>query len=266
MRVDAVSMNLDQTPFAFDRASFFYEPYPIGIIREVFVPQYYEELLQFFPPLDLFRFMQYHGDKYSLSEFNNPDNYFSFLDKTPSWKRLYEYVKSEEFIPEVLGVLGRNNIDLGITENARIRRPPSIRQRLRQRLLSALGAGNEMLRARFEFSAMPAQGGHILPHTDSPQKIITLVVSMREADGWEPSYGGGTEVMRPSDPSKNFNLQNRYLSFDEVETIREMPFDPNQCVIFVKTFNSLHGVRPMAGPPNAVRRTLTINIESGSAL
>jgi len=259
-------MNLYKTPFAFDRVSFFYDPYPIGIIREVFDRQYHEELLKFFPPLDLFRFMQYHGDKYSLSEINNPDNYFSFIERTPSWKRLFEYVKSDEFIPEVLGVLGRNEIDLGIPKNAHIRSPLSIRQRLRQRLLSALGARNEVLRARFEFSAMPAQGGHILPHTDSPQKIITLVVSMREAGGWKQSYGGGTEVMRPIDPSKSFNLQNRYLSFDEVETIREMPFDSNQCVIFVKTFNSLHGVRPMAGPPNVVRRTLTINIESGSAL
>jgi hypothetical protein len=136
---------------------------------------------------------------------------------------------------------------------------------LRQRLLSLLSGRKEALSARFEFSAMPALGGNILPHTDSPQKIVTLVVSMRNAQEWIPSYGGGTEVMRPIDPSKSFNLQNRYLSFEEVETIREMPFESNQCVIFVKTFNSLHGVRPMTGPSGLVRRTLTINIESGAA-
>jgi hypothetical protein len=258
-------MNADNPPFAFERATFFYEPYPIGIIREVFDSQYHDELLKMFPPLDLFRFMQYHGDKYSLSEVNNPDKYFAFIERTPSWRRLYEYVKSERFIPDVLDVLVRNDIDLGIPKSSLAFGSSSVRQKLRQRLLRALGARNDGLKSRFEFSAMPARGGHILPHTDSPQKIITLVVSMREAGGWESSFGGGTEVMRPTDPSKNFNLKNRYLTFDEVETVREMPFDSNQCVIFVKTFNSLHGVRPMTGPPDVVRRTLTINIETGSA-
>ena len=48
---------------------------------------------------------------------------------------------------------------------------------------------------------------------------------------------------------------------DEVEKLRTFAFLPNQCVIFVKTFNSLHGVPPMTGPPGVMRRTLTINIE-----
>ena len=37
----------------------------------------------------------------------------------------------------------------------------------------------------------------------------------------------------------------------------------NQCVVFVKTFNSLHSVPPMRGKGSkAMRRTLTINIET----
>jgi len=36
---------------------------------------------------------------------------------------------------------------------------------------------------------------------------------------------------------------------------------PNQCVLFVKTFNSLHSVRPMTAPAReTARRTLTINL------
>jgi len=252
-----------KSPFAFERAFFYYEPYPIGVIKNVFQPEYYDELLKTFPPIELFRFMQYHGDKYSLSEVNNSQQYFEFLQRTPSWRKLYEYVKSDGFIPNILNLLSHNNIDLGISVPL-LGASGLIRQKLRRRLLHALGLKSDMVKARFEFSAMPARGGHILPHTDSPQKIITLVVSMREMDGWESSFGGGTEVMRPIDSSKNFNFKNRYLGFDEVETIREMPFDPNQCVIFVKTFNSLHGVRPMIGPLNVVRQTLTINIETES--
>ena len=45
--------------------------------------------------------------------------------------------------------------------------------------------------------------------------------------------------------------------------VRTFDFLPNQCVVFVKTYNSLHSVRPIALPgPTRMRRTLTINIES----
>jgi len=46
-----------------------------------------------------------------------------------------------------------------------------------------------------------------------------------------------------------------------VERVRTLPFRPNQCVVFVKTFNSLHAVSPVGGGPSVLRRTLTINIE-----
>jgi hypothetical protein len=257
-------MSEQPAPFALERATFHYEPYPIGLIRDVFDPAYYTELLRSFPSLELFRFMQYHGDKYSLSEVNHPGKYHAFLESTPPWKRLYEYVKGPRFIPEVLSLLIRHGIDLGIAPAAYARQR-SLRQKLRRRLLSMLGARDLALSARFEFSAMPVQGGNILPHTDSPQKIVTLVLSMREVEGWNAAQGGSTDVMRPRDAAKSFNFHNRYLSFDDVETVREMPFDANQCVIFVKTFNSLHGVRPMHGPAGLFRRTLTINIEAEGA-
>ncbi len=74
--------------------------------------------------------------------------------------------------------------------------------------------------------------------------------------------GGGTEVMTPVDLSQNYNQNNRQLEFEDVETIDICPFKPNQCIVFVKTFNSLHAVRPMQGGNNtAFRKTLTINIE-----
>lgn len=251
-------MNEDFSPFAFDRATFHYEPYPIGLISQVFKRSYYEELVGNFPRLDLFRFMQYHGDKYSLSELNHPRQYHDFLGRTSCWGKLHNYVKSPRFIPDIVGFLLRHHIDLNIPADAI---PPS-RRSLRRRLLSFLGSRSKALTSRFEFSAMPATGGNILPHTDSPQKLITLVVSMRDRSEWSDAYGGSTDVMRPKEPSKSFNLVNNYLSFEDVEVVRKMPFDENQCIIFVKTFNSLHGVLPMTGPANIFRRTLTINIET----
>jgi hypothetical protein len=47
-----------------------------------------------------------------------------------------------------------------------------------------------------------------------------------------------------------------------MQVLDTYPFTPNQAVVFVKTFNSWHSVRPMQGIGSpAMRKTLTINIE-----
>jgi hypothetical protein len=48
-----------------------------------------------------------------------------------------------------------------------------------------------------------------------------------------------------------------------MEVLDTFPFTPNQAVVFIKTFNSWHSVRPMVGADStAMRKTLTINIEA----
>ena len=77
-----------------------------------------------------------------------------------------------------------------------------------------------------------------------------------------PGHGGGTDVNWPKDETGSFNQMNRVAGFDEMEVLHTYPFTPNQCVVFVKTFNSWHSVAPMHGPAGPLRRTLTINIEA----
>lgn len=236
-------------------ARFQYEPYPIGVICNIFESGLYKRLVDSFPPVNLFHFMQQHGDKWSLSEVNNPDLYYQFLKSSPEWNRLYNEVKAEGFIDQVLDALSRSKIELGLKS--------SHNGGILHRFFKLLGRDSSRgLKARFEFSMMSAEGGHILPHTDSPQKVITLVMSMVQNGDWNQSWGGGTDIMRPLDASDNYNFFNRYLAFDQVETMRTMEFAPNQCVIFIKTFNSLHAVKPMTGPKDIMRRTLTLNIET----
>ena len=53
------------------------------------------------------------------------------------------------------------------------------------------------------------------------------------------------------------------MPLEDVETLKTFPFEENQCVLFVKTYNSWHHVAPMTGQDDApLRKTLTINIES----
>jgi hypothetical protein len=118
------------------------------------------------------------------------------------------------------------------------------------------------LKSRFEFSALPADGGNLTPHTDAPTKIVTLIVSMAEEGEWNPAFGGGTDVNRPRDTRYMYNYYNELASFEDMEVLHTYPFQPNQVIVFVKTFNSWHSVRPMTGTGSKhLRKTLTINIE-----
>lgn len=201
------------------------------------------------------------GLKYSLSERNHPDRYARLVKNDPVWHAVWQEIKSTEFIDRVVEGLRKQNIDLGIAANSQ-QGPSSQRSAWDsvRRRLGGLKASR--LTSKFEFSMMPSTGGCIKPHTDSPQKHITLVYSIVSTGGWNPTWGGGTDVLRIKDPRKSFNHVNRQAEFEETEVLKTFEFVPNQLVVFVKTFNSWHAVRPMTGDdPHAMRRTLTINIE-----
>jgi hypothetical protein len=251
-----------QAMLNFDQAEFFYDPYPIGRARKVVAPDVYREMLATFPPIELFNHVKKaKDDKYYLNEVKTRDRYLPFIAKTPVWREFHRWVKSAAFVPHVFGMLDRHTVKLGIATKA----PPFYRQ-LRQ-VASDLKHKRypRFFRkpyVRFEFSALPADGGFIQPHTDAPDKIVTLVVSMVDEGEWDTGWGGGLEVDRAKDVTRSFNHANRHLTFDEVEPVRIFDFVPNQCVIFVKTFNSLHCVRPMMlKGSQRLRKTLTINIE-----
>jgi len=248
--------------FTFEHVSFRYDPYPIGLIKPIMDQHAYDALVRAFPPVELFKFMPKFGNKYVLSEKFNPEQYHDYVAQTPCWRELHRWIKSREFLRSVLAMLRAHGIETGLRDDAGTtwRRVKVFWRDLKRRRWPMREVE---LRARFEFSALPADGGYILPHTDNPSKYITLVVSMLREDEWDPSFGGGTDVNRPRDERRNFNFLNEQMKFEDVEVIDTFEFTPNQSVIFVKTFNSLHSVRPMTGRGSrAMRRTFTINIEA----
>ena len=247
--------------FSYDHLRFRYEPFPIGIARPAIAPSLYEELVASYPPLDLFAYHPKVGHKYTLSEKSNADKYHDVLRTRPVWGELHRWIKSDAFIVNIMDTLRAHQIDLGYHGE------PPLAQRLR-RASRRLVRGRfdlmpQRLRSRFEFSMLPAEGGSVIPHCDSPGKIVTLIVSIVREGEWDASFGGGTDVNRHRDPLQSFNELNRRAEFDEMEILDTYDFLPNQIVMFIKTFNSWHSVRPMTGSGSkAMRRTLTINIET----
>ena len=229
--------------FLYDHLRFRYEPFPIGIAKPLMDEAVYQELLKSYPPQGIFAYLPKVGHKYSLSEKYNGREYQDFIRSSPAWRELHGWIKSDGFIFGVMSALKTRYI-----KNI-------ARGRLRP--------GAARLSTRFEFSMLPADGGHIVPHTDLPSKVVTLIVSMVGEGEWDPSFGGGTDVNQPKDVRHSFNQLNRQAPFEDMEVLGTYEFTPNQAVVFVKTFNSWHSVRPMTGHgSSAMRKTLTINIEA----
>jgi len=238
-----------------------YEPYPLVVLRPSLDATTYDELCDNFPDISLFGPIRGYEYKLSLSEKFAPENYHKFIKENKPWNRFHSWLKSDEFIRGTVEFLKQKNVDLDIDECFE---PTS------KRIGRALGAIRDgkmpskspRLRSRFEFSVLKADGGEVAPHTDTPKKIITLVQTMIKDGEWNPTFGGGLDVNRATDPKFAFNWKNKMVPWDKIEILDTIPFVPNQCTVFVKTFNSLHSVRKMKETGSkALRKTVTIVIE-----
>jgi len=245
-----------------EKLSFEYFPYPIGFVKDPIESGHYKQLSESFPPLELFKDIdpKLPGCKYSLSDVNNSDKMQKFLAANPQWKEFYDYLNSEEFLARTLAAFKANSVDLQLS--SRRPRPIDHLSELKHAILEArLPHFRTPLSVRVEFSAVTSRGGFFKPHTDHPKKIITLVFGMALAGEWNDELGGATDVLIPKTPRDNFNYVNRQLEFEDVTLARRYPYGPNQCLAFVKTFNSLHSVQPTTGKTTEpIRKTVTVNI------
>ncbi len=245
--------------FSFENARFDYDPYPIGLISPVIEAGLYKSLVDSFPPVELFHFLPQAGKKYVLSEKFNAAAYRKFVNQSPHWHDFHRWIKSQAFVSEIDAMLRKHCIDLGLA-HTHLASHGAWAWRLAELTKGRWPRGDDALQTRFEFSMLPADGGYVKPHTDTPRKIITLVLFMVNENEWDERLGGGLEIGRPKDSRFAFNWLNEQVAFEHVENVRTLEYKPNQCVVFIKTFNSFHSVLPMVGDTLAMRRSITINI------
>ena len=151
--------------FSYEHLNFRYEPFPIGLAKPVMDESVYQELVDNYPAIEQFHYIPKLGKKYSLSERFNPRGYHSLIRSQPVWREFHCWIKSDAFVAGVLDALKERDLDLGYELSA----SPARRT---LKLLKDIARGRTTarlarLRARFEFSMLPADGGHILPHTDA---------------------------------------------------------------------------------------------------
>ncbi len=214
-----------------------HDPFTVFYLRDFLPPAFYRELADTFPALSDFRYRETLGNKYLLTE-SEGDAYHDFVAAHPRWQKFHDGIKSDDFKGQVLSFL-RSQLSEEIDD----------------------GALAEHFTSRFEFSALPTNGGSQRPHTDNPSKLVTLVLSLMCEGEWRPEWGGGTSICRPKDSSLYSNHANQYLEFDDVEVTDTFPFEPNAGVMFVKTSVSWHCVTPINLPDaSRIRKTVAISL------
>ncbi len=153
---------------------------------------------------------------------SNQPGFAPFLDNHPEWSLLCAELR-QNFRWLCAGVLG---VDLSVAD-----------------------------RVQIEFSSLPAVGGEVAPHPDTPKKVATAVLFLEPC--WQPEWGGAFEVLRHrTTPDADFT--NCVVPWDQVATVETVRVQPARILFMQRTKNSLHGVRPLMSP--YPRRSLTINL------
>lgn len=189
-----------------------------------------------------------------LRSSESAEAFAAFCRARPAWGALVAHLSSDAFVLDVrrrlAGALGRAR---GLAGRRRWRndtgRAPSER-RLDYLLL-------EPVRVTFQLSRMPA-GAVVLPHTDAPRKLVSLVLYFADPD-WEPGWGGATEYFAA--PRGRTPAPTERLPFDALASLGASAFRPNRLVGFVRSPASWHGVRPVTCPPGRARKALLINLK-----
>ena len=201
------------------------EPFPFFSIENVFPEDFYQELLQHFPEDEHFQALSEKGVV-------RPGTYgqrlcFSLDDKSllslsffqmMFWIRLVQQLKSEAFISALIRTLGVSLVGMN----------PDL----------------TLVSDRSDYS--------IGPHTDYPQKVLTLLFYFPQ-DGKQKELG--TSVYEPIDPT--FRCEGfKHHPFDGFKRVYSAPFVPNSLFGFVKSDNSFHGVEPI-GAQDRPRNSLS---------
>lgn len=249
--------------FDFSKLSFTYEPFPIGFGHGVFSSEFYARMVKDYPPVELHVPAGKTGKEFVLDAEFAPRTFRDFVSTHSVWREFRDYFTSKLFIKDTLQFLQRRDIDLGLVTSSELNWKGKIEAVLSQIMRGHLPKGRTQLSSRFAFWSESVDGACIMPHTDAVSKIITLCLPVVKEGSWNQAWGGATEMMRMKDPTKSFNVINKRVDFDAAETIASYPFDSNQCLLFIKTFNSLHCVKPMRGNDRSIlRKMLVVNIEA----
>jgi hypothetical protein len=220
----------------------YYDPFPFGYIQDFFDFEKFMELSASFPSHDCLMQRSDLGNKMVLNEHRNTSDMRNFLLRSDFWRGLYLEIKSPGFAKKLLGMFSEAGIRLGV-DHLPIESPNLLEQNYIPSPDVARDKGRARLEVRVEFFRQSMPGGHHLPHTDRPGKLLTLLIGVND-NAWPTPEIGCLSICRPRQLVQYYNYSNKYLDFDDVDEIQTLAHQPNCANFLVKTHNSLHAVFP----------------------
>jgi len=231
------------------------DPFCFFYIDDFLPADLYEALLDDYPDESNYRFNSEGKMGFRSSE--DPEAVDRYCDAHPDWRKLTDFFGSDAFLEDARQTFAQ---PLLRARGLAARRPwinctrrAVPRNWLRYQL-------QEPVRTTFQFSMLPRDAA-VVPHSDAPRKLVSLLLYFRDRD-WQDAWGGGTEFYVPLDPerARRWGPTDR-IPFDEFKPIGTTPFSGNRLAGFVRSADSYHGVPPLACPPGRTRKALLINLK-----
>tara|TARA_B100001123_G_C15283934_1_gene1014964 strand:- start:53 stop:775 length:723 start_codon:yes stop_codon:yes gene_type:complete len=203
-----------------NKENLFLDPFPYFIFDNLFPEQFYNRLINM-KPLD---------DQFEKTDPNRTSNQnalkyrrrFSFIknignldeERKIFWKNFVDFFTSHDFIYNLLLMLKDP-----ILERYKINELNELNMNIRMELIRDSG------------------GYMIAPHTDSPKKILTLLIYIPNDN---ENLDLGTSLFEPKD--KEFISEEAYqFEFKNFKEIKKMPYKKNFAFGFLKNERSFHG-------------------------
>jgi len=104
-------------------------------------------------------------------------------------------------------------------------------------------------------------GAGVSPHCDARRELGSHIFYFNSAADWDPAWGGATLVL---DDGGRLHY-NSAPALDDFADIVECKFLGNASALLLRTDHSWHAVRPIACPPDRLRRVFIVVVNPDSA-
>jgi hypothetical protein len=250
-------MGLDPGPLLLSRrlARVRSDPFCFFHVDDYLPPDFYQRLLASFPDESNYRF---NGEgKMGFRSSEDPEAMDRYCDAHPDWRQLIDFLGSDAFLADLRAAVAGPLVQARGWSGRRLWRNHTRRPVPESPLRYLL---EEPVRTTFQFSMLPRDAS-VVPHSDAPRKLVSLLLYFRDPD-WQDAWGGGTEFYAPIDPerARRWAATDR-IAFEEFKTIGSTPFAGNRLAGFVRSACSYHGVPPLCCPPGRTRKALLINVK-----
>jgi len=212
--------------------------------------------------------------RFNISNLNKISN--DFFIKNPEWSLFISLLADKKFVYDALDLFDKKISEhKGVKYSFRKRKYIKYVKKKYNLLNKLVNKLFNNISINFMFSAAgPSEG--LYPHTDSTNKLITLLLYFPEKN-WRKEYHGETSFYK----LKNNVSQNKIkkwgllgkknthitdpksvLEFRENYTeLYKSKYMPNMLAGFVKNNKSWHAIDPITCPKNKLRRVFIINIK-----